>query len=419
MRIRSFAGWVAALAAVGAVSGQDYLSSEALHAARLTKYWQLQLPVPAGDLIDHLFLVDGQLYATTAGGLAYAVDAATGAVRWVQQVTNEGYELSRPCHVGDEVAFATPSSIRIYGKYNGRPAREIRPRFPVASAPMSDGRFLFVGGLNQRFYCLDPLTGFERWKTTTAGPASSAATTQGKLVYFAGDEGVVYGCTAANKVKEWIFRTFGRISADLASDQNGIYVASLDQSLYMIERGSGKLMWRARLSGPLLEAPTVTPLLAYQFEANDGITAIDVAPLVEDRVRWKLRRGRTLLTTHEGSAIVLSRDGALLVVREEDGTVRHEVPAAGMTMGVSWPDAATAIMASNNGRIFCARPIGTPPLLASEVTAALVTAGEKAEGEAEVEASLKTDESEITIESPRRGPPVGGKSKVTRQLGGG
>lgn len=403
----------------GAAAADDFVSSEALHAARLSKYWQLHVPLPQGELVDHLFLVDDQLYATTPGGLAYAIDAATGAIRWAQQITSDGYELSRPCHVGNHVAFATPSSIRLYEKYTGRPVYEIKPRFPVASPPMSDGRSIFIGGLNERFYALGPFNGFENWKTSTAGPTMSTATTREKHVYFASDRGVVYGCTTGQKIKAWVFRTFGMITGDLVCDDNGVYVPSHDQSLYMIERRRGKMLWRARMSGPLLEAPVLTPELAYQFEQNDGLAAIELAPIVDQRVRWKLERGRTLLTVHDGDAIVLSRDGALLVVREEDGAVRHEIPAAGLTMGVSWADRATAIIAGHDGRIFCVRPKGTPVLLASDVNAALVTAGRTAEPEPEPEATLKTDESEVGIESPRKGPPVGGKSKVTKQFGGG
>lgn len=416
----------AALAA--ATWGQDYLPSAELYAAGLVKFWQVRLPLEPGQQLVDLYLVDDQLFATTGDGFAYALDAVTGAPRWVKQVTRGGYRLWRPTRAQDRAVFVTPAMVTEFDWYLGTPIRAFPLRYPASSPAASDGSLLFIGGVNQRLYAFAIGTDYERWKVVTSGQVISRPLLHGGILYFASDSGHVFACKPASKRKVWVRRPGGAVTADLAADENGVYVASRDNSLYLLEAGAGGTRWRARLSGPLLEPPALTPSVVYQYCADDGLVAINTAGLGEvDRIRWKLPEGRRLLTVNDTLAYVLTRDEQIAAVRILDGAVVHRIAATGFGLSVSVPGEKVLFLAAPDGRLFCARDAKAPLVTREQVLAALragtgprqPAGAQAASAPAAEETPPQPPAAQDALSSSDTGPPLGGKSKVSRSYSGG
>ncbi len=409
---------LAALLPSFALAQPDYLPSADLHEVGMRKYWQLALPVDPGHGIVDVFLVDDQIYATTADGYVYAVHAYTGTLRWIRRVTTAGYRVTPPCHAAGRTVFVTPSSIVQYEKIYGTPVVAHDLRFPAGSPPVSDGTLLYVGGLNRRFYAIPLDRDFEFWKAGVGGTLTSAPVLDNNTLYFGGGDGRVYSITSRNKALRWIARTGGAITADVVVRREGVYAASRDQSLYLFDREFGGERWRARLSAPLYEAPLVTADTAYQANELDGVVAINTAVVqVEERIRWKLRRGRIALTEHGEHIFVLSRDGAILAVRSADGEIVHEIPAHGFTMYMPVADQPAILVASPDGRLFCARPSDLPLVTAEDVREALYPT--PAEPQAPVAAAavqppVSPGSTSAVLTASPLAPPLGGKSKISR-----
>jgi hypothetical protein len=408
-----------------ATRGQaDYVDGAALHEAGLVKFWQLQLPLQKDQGIVAAYLVDDQIYLTTQDGYTYTVHAHTGAIRWIKQVTTGGYRVRRPCHAGNRTIIVTPPAIMQYDRYTGQPIRKTELRFPSASAPVSDGVRLYIGGIDRRIYAFYLDQDFETWKALAGGQVISrpALSASGKYLYFASEDGSVYACTASNKALYWQTRTHGSITADLVVDEQNLYVACCDHSLYSLAPDNGGRRWLTRFSGPLYESPTVIPGYAFQYCADDGVVALRTGLLgeTEERVQWVLRRGRSLLAADEQQAYVLSRDESILVVKLKDGTVLHVVPAPGFNLPIPSPHDLALYVASKDGRIFCTRKRGVPPLLADEVRqASRGPAGPAAGGPETPGETTPAPEAEADRrESKRPGPPIGGKSKVSKEYSG-
>ena len=414
-------GSLLALAVAPALGAGDFIDSSALHAAGLVKYWQLPLPLRPGQELGFSYLVDDQVYAATRDGYVYAIDARTGAIRWVKQVTTAGYPIRRPCHAGGQTVFVTPPAFTQYDRHSGRPIWNVETRFPTGSAAASDGLRIYIGGIDRRLYAFFPDQDFETWKARAGGPIVSRPVLLGKYLYFAGHDGTVYACVAANKQFYWRARRVGLITADLAANETGVYVASRDHSLYAISPQDGGLLWRTRFSGPLYEPPSLTPEVVYQYCLEDGLAAINAGTVgVEERVRWTLPLGRKLLTADEQAAYVLSRDENILVAKLDDGELLHSIPVPGFTMGMPSPGVAALYLASEDGRIFCARKRGVPVVLAEEVRRASLgpqVAGDQDQDAGEA-AGSEAVVGEDLLESKRPGPPIGGKSKVSKEYTG-
>jgi hypothetical protein len=178
------------------------------------------------------------------------------------------------------------------------------------------------------------------------------------------------------------------------------------------------MMWRARLSGPLAEAPVLTPETAYQYCADDGLVAVSIRAESDDtRIRWKFSRGRRFLTLDEQRVFVLTSDGQIAVLAAADGHVLQEIPAQGFTMAAAVVDIPAFYLIDPQGRVLCARAKDVPFPRREAVVKALVpekSAEEAAAGAAE-ETSLLRATPEIPLESANTGKPVGGKSKISKE----
>lgn len=406
------------LAAVGA-RAQDWVESSGLHRAGLARFWQLQLPLDREQQVANAYLVDDQLYVTTRDGWAFAIHAHTGAVRWLRRVTTGGYRLLRPCHAGERTIFVTPSEVLQLNRLSGEAIRRTPLRFPASSPPLSDGQLMYLGGLNHRVYAFPLDRDFELWKAGVGSPITGAPVLWDGTLFIPGHDGRIHACAARNKLQRWISRTTGPIIADLVADRNGLYVASQDQSLYLFDLQYGGIRWRIRLKGALSEPPLVTSEHAFQYSPADGVVGIQAAGLnVAERVLWKLPRGRLALTADPRHVYVLTVDECIQVVRIGDGQVVQEFAAPGLTIAAPSSAETAIILAAVDGRVFCARPLGTPLITAEDVRKALLPPASLPAPLAERPVAVAdTRPEEVVPRSPSAGPPVGGKSRVSRQFG--
>jgi outer membrane protein assembly factor BamB len=405
---------------------EDYLPFEPLDQAGLAKSWQLALPLEADQQLTSVYLVDDQLYLATNDSYVFAVHADTGAVRWLRRISSEGYRVWRPCHAGERVIFSTPTTILQLDRITGEGIDQTRLDFAGGSSPVSDGSRMFIGGVNQRMYAFDVTNPLHKWQVRTDGPITAAPVVRGDRVFFACDNGSVYSCAAYDKSSPRQNRTFGAVNADLVANAEGIYVASLDHALYLFDPLFLQLRWRTRFSGPLHEPPVLLGDTAYQYSPHDGLAAVNTDALeIEQRFRWILPQGRRALAIDPEYVFVLSRDEMVLVVRRDDGTVVHTVPAGGFVLADAATESTVLYLASRDGRVFCARPLGTPVVPADEVRYAL-TPPEAAPAAAPADSTVAivppAGEQLPPLQTAQPGPPVGGRSKVSQgfdQGGGG
>jgi outer membrane protein assembly factor BamB len=400
-----------------ALAQSDFLPPGPLQQAGLVKYWQLQLLLEKGQRVQNAYLVEDYLYLGTQDGYVFALHAPTGLLRWLRPISRSGYPVRRPCHVGDRVIFVTPGDLQIYERRTGDPVVRHDLRFPAGTGPVTDGVRVFIGGLDWRMYAFDLKTLYIDWEALTEGAIRANPVIQGEVLFIANDQGSVDACVARNKEFRWRFTAYGPITADLVADDRGIYAASQDYSLYLLDPAFGNVRWRTRFSGPLEEPPVLTAQNVYQYCRADGLCAVDATSLArEDRILWKMPAGREALTTHEDRVFVLTQDGSLVAANAKDGTIVASVPAAGLTLAIPAPGASTVFLASPDGRIFCARPLGVPPLQEADLLAALRPPAPPEEAvTASQPASQPTTRPEDWLMTRQPGPPSGGKSKVSRE----
>lgn len=255
-------------------------------------------PAPDGSL---------RVYVGSDDDKLYALDAASGAVRWsflagpCKRAVGLGPEAAR-CDV-DGVTIGPDGTILLVadGAYALRPDGSLRWRFPLrthcASAPAvapdgtvyfgcQDGRLyalgpdgarrwdfhaaddidsapavgadgtIYVGSDDDRLYALSP-SGALRWALRTGGDvrASPAIAADG-TVYIGSFDGVMYAVREGGTVA-WTFSTADRIGASATLDADGVVLfGSEDDRLYAVAP-DGKLLWSVLLDGDVDSTPAI------------------------------------------------------------------------------------------------------------------------------------------------------------------
>jgi outer membrane protein assembly factor BamB len=174
---------------------------------------------PSGAIINSsAAVVDGTVFFGSNDGRVYAVDAATGAERWIAAT-------------GDAIRDSSPTVV--------------------------DGR-LFVGSNDGSYYAFDAATGDRLWSYATDGFAiSSAAVADGRVFFSSRDTGV-YAVDAATGEELWTDTETGGIAQNgLAVADGRVYVSS--NNTYAFDAASGDLLWTVemRANNQINGTPTV------------------------------------------------------------------------------------------------------------------------------------------------------------------
>jgi len=277
-----------------------------------TALWARTLSAGSDGLSDAsgggITVSGGQVYVSTGFGTVTALDAATGAVRWVQ-------DLDAP--------VAAPATVR--------------------------GDLVYVVARNSVALALDAATGRIRWQITgnpsvanVAGGASAAVTNEIAVLPFASGE--VVGTFPQGGLRRWSVAVtgsrLGQASAtitDIASDPvivgNRVYVGNFGGRVVALDLTSGDRVWTAAEGA---QSP-VWPAGNALFLVNDvnQLVRLDAAngqPVwrigLPDLERTRDAR-RKEVVGHYGPILA----GGRLIVASTDGFIRQYDPTSGALVG--------------------------------------------------------------------------------------
>jgi len=349
-----------------------------LEAAGFEIFWEAHLPLEKGDTVREAFLVDEAIYVTTDLGDVFSLKADVGLLRWGFNLTEPNYRIFRPTHVvakgsAGPVVFPTVRDIAVFDRFSGEQLERFRPEFSTGSSAVAYDHRLFIGSTNGRFYSLvfnsprlaQPI---KHWEVMAGGPVTAAPLLYGRgWLLFASQSGTVFSCVADNKKLNWYYKTGGEILADLAVDSSGVYVASLDRSLYKLDRATGIPLWRSRFPGSLRERPVAIGDTVYQYCEENGLTALNTK---DGTHRWVHATARTIASHSAEGDVLWTREHRIEIVDPKTGEVGDSIfaPQVQMTISNSANDAVYLFAA--DGRVLCLRIGDVPYLRRQQVSAA-------------------------------------------------
>jgi outer membrane protein assembly factor BamB len=204
------------------------------------------MPDPFDFYLSSPAVANGLVYFGSGDGNVYAVDAASGALKW---------------------KFTTGDVVH--------------------ASPAIAGGLVLVGSWDTNFYALDAATGAERWRFKTGedetthnqtGIQSSAAVAEG-IVYFGCRDSKVYALDLKTGRQVWAYSNKGSwVIGSPAVKDGTVYFATSDSALFhALDAKTGEERFSLTFAWPMFSSPTVAGQFVYLGSHEGKLLAIDVA----------------------------------------------------------------------------------------------------------------------------------------------
>jgi outer membrane protein assembly factor BamB len=271
------------------------------------KKWSFQTDarVPSSPAV-----ANGLVYFGSYDGNFYAVNEASGKLRWkfrnagehryaathlhgslpVDETMPDPFDvyLSSPSVWGGAVYFGS-GDCNIYALDAATGA--LKWKFQTgdvvhASPAIADGK-LYIGSWDSYFYALDAVTGKELWRFKTGedrdihnqvGIQSSATVTDG-VVYFGCRDSNLYALDAATGQKRWAYSNQGSwVIASPVVRAGKVYFATSDSALFnVLDAQTGARLDSIKFQWPIFASPTIAGDLLYLAGQDGKLVAIDLS----------------------------------------------------------------------------------------------------------------------------------------------
>jgi eukaryotic-like serine/threonine-protein kinase len=279
---------------------------------------------------------NGLVYFDSYDGNIYAIDAKSGEQRWKFASEGERRFRGRHLHGADPSGESMPDPFDFYlssptvdaglvyiGSGDGNvyaldaASGALRWKFRtgnvVHASPAIANGLVYVGSWDSNFYAIDAKTGQERWRFKTGedheianqvGIQSSAIIADG-MVYFGCRDSNLYALDAASGAKRWTYSNKGSWVISTPIEMDGtLYFATSDSGLFLaVDAKTGVLKYSLSFHHwPMFSSPAIAGRNLYIGSHAGTLLAID---LDKHATAWSFstdgaRRQAAALTNKDG-----------------------------------------------------------------------------------------------------------------------
>lgn len=265
-------------------------------------------------------VADGSVYVGSFDGTFYAVDAATGQQKWRFETAGErrysgahlhglqpsgesmpdpwDFYLSSPV-IGKGMVYFGSGDGYVYALDAATGAMKWRFKTGdvVHASPALANGVLYIGSWDTYFYALDAATGKEKWRFKTGddpfnhnqtGIQSSAMVVDG-MVYFGCRDANVYALDAATGKKKWAYSTKGSwvIATPIVQDGKLYFVTSDSGMMQALDAKTGAPLFSLNFQKwPLFSSPAVAGSMLYVGSFSGQLLAVDLGA---KKVAWEFQ----------------------------------------------------------------------------------------------------------------------------------
>jgi outer membrane protein assembly factor BamB len=147
------------------------------------------------------------------------------------------------------------------------------------------------------------------------------------------------------------------VRADLVADEFGVYVASTDTTLYVLDRTNGKIRWRYMAQQPLEASPFVTADRVYLIVPEFGLVALDKlqGKLFREPL-WTSPGVKQILSADNRRVYVLTESGQALALDKLTGQIRYQADMNEYDLFTTNRRDATVYAATKAGKLVAFKP---------------------------------------------------------------
>lgn len=269
-----------------------------------------------GRIVSSPAVANGTVFVESYDSRLYAVDAGSGQQKWVFATGGERRFSARHIHglqpdaesMPDPFDFylsspAVANGVVYFGSGDGNvyavdgASGALKWKFTtgdvVHASPSIAGGLVLVGSWDTNFYALDAATGAERWRFKTGddenmhnqtGIQSSAAVANG-IVYFGCRDSKVYALDLKTGRQVWAYNNKGSwVIGSPAVKDGTVYFATSDSALFhAVDAKTGEERFSLGFAWPMFSSPAVAGQFVY-LGSHEGKVLAMTSPFYEDIV---------------------------------------------------------------------------------------------------------------------------------------
>ncbi len=284
-RMASISGAVVALGPL--VFGLILLGNHLFIPPKISGPVSLRWSYLTGSYASSPAVADGTVYLGSDDRKVYALDAATGRLRW-DFTTGNGIYAGPAVSGGIVYIGSDDGKLYALNAATGQLRWAYTSHYPVESTPVVADGTVYFGSFNHKVCALDAATGRLRWSYSAQDAVTSSPVVAGGIVYFGSFDDKVYALNAATGRLRWSFTTGSYVFSSPAVSGGVVYIGSEDAKVYALDAATGRLRWSYTTGGDVFSSPAVSGGVVYVGSDDDKVYALDAAT---GHLRWSYATG--------------------------------------------------------------------------------------------------------------------------------
>ncbi|HEY1391121.1 MAG TPA: PQQ-binding-like beta-propeller repeat protein [Ktedonobacterales bacterium] len=271
----------------------------------------------------------GVIYAISENGTLYALKTADGKPLWQNSIP--GPVKVRPVVVGGLI-YTGSDDHNVYA-LNTRDG-SVKWKHPtddaVEARPVIANGVLYVGSNDHNVYALGAVDGSQVWKFTTGGQVYSSAAVGSDAIYIGSDDKRLWKLRISDGHERWHFTTGSHVSSSPALTSDMVYFGSQDGAVYAVPvGGASHATWRTSTGEAVYSSPVFANDTIFVGSSNHTVYALGAA---DGKPRWTLKTGGAVNGRFAvANGVVYANSDALYALNAADGTKAWQFAADGKT----------------------------------------------------------------------------------------
>lgn len=292
--------------------------------------WTGYPPLARNAVIEHATAHDGLLTFIGSGSTVSVLEANSGKVRWSRQLDRPTTRFVEPVLRDGTLYTASDTELWEIDIKNGNTLDRDSLGTLVNTPPLLMGNLAIFGTLSGELFAYQMDNDFKLWSYKFDGPIHQPAIDLGEGIIGAiSEKGEIRTLDATNAHTGMFTRIAGGSDATLLTDYFGIYVASLDQSLYAFDIKDGFRFWRVRSSAPVTVQHTLHEGMVYASTRDMGLIAIDAA---SGEIIWNNPEiGGWVATIVDDAELIVYSGFEMLAIDKDRGDIISRTPLTGIS----------------------------------------------------------------------------------------
>ena len=326
----------------------------------------------------------GILFVGSDDNNLYALEAATGKIKWKYQTLGKVYTPT----ARDGLVFAASFDNNLYAlDQDGNLKWMTGTGSSVASPPVLYNNIIY-GGFSKYIHAIYTVNGSIKWTYSTDDWVESTPAIAQGMVFAGSNDKKIYAIDMETKKHRWNYTTGGSIFSSPSVVNGVIFFGSRDNKVYALDSSNGNLKWSTKTGDWVRSSPAVFDNKVFAGSNDNSIYALNAD---NGDVIWKYpATGRvgSPLAGVRGTIYAGSDDGTIYAIGTGDGKLVAKYAAGNGIISLALSD-NMLFATSRDGSVYAfgARPSGTsatvpavqtekiPPVLKIDPVPVNVTSG--------------------------------------------